>query len=813
MDAGSRLRGASHLPLARTPLVGRAHDLASASQLVLRPDVPLLTLTGPGGIGKTRLAVEVLTSVFSHFADGAVFVPLAPVRDAGFVATAISAALGLSDTGDDAPSERLRAYLQGRDMLVVLDNCEHVIAAAPLVAGLLSTCAALKVLATSRIPLRISDERVLPVPPLALPDPDVVHRLEDLARIDAVALFIQRAAAANPAFALSDANAPAVAELCVRLDGLPLAIELAAARTRSLQPEWLRARLTNRLLLLTGGPRDRPPRLRSMRDAIAWSYDLLDPTEQSLFRRLSVFVGSFGLDAAEELSRAVEQSSSRDGRATLVSPADGQTPKRPNAQNGRASVSLPPAPTTLDDLASLVAASLVMPLKEIDGEPRFSLLETIREFGLKQLDAHGDADEARERHAAWYLGLAERIEPDLFGGPRQRRGLDLLERDHDNIRAALAWFVASSDVTGALRLAKTLLRFWYSRGHLGEGREWLERILAMSGPAPTPLRAMALLGIVLVAAAQDDGDRARVAMADALPLVEGTSDTEGLALARLCQAYMALARGDLELAMRAGEECRTLYTALGRRWDAGMATVCLMRASHLLGDDSHAEALGAENLALFRDIGDEYGLGATQLGLGAIEMARNAPARAASQFADAAASYHALDERLYAGAALEALAAALGALGHAGQSARLLGAAQSLRGKAGAPSFFADLTTRDRATTAAVAALGQVEFDRAWSAGAAADLSEIMNEIVPLVERATEPSPAVSGTAAPGFGLTAREREVLRLLAAGRTNPEIAAALDISQATVRNHVTNLLGKLGVESRTAAATLAHRHGLL
>ncbi|MGH2604646.1 MAG: ATP-binding protein, partial [Dehalococcoidia bacterium] len=352
--------------------------------------------------------------------------------------------------GDEPLAERLQAFLRDKVLLLVLDNFEHLLSASQLVAVTLAACLQAKVLVTSREVLRVSGEHDFLVPPLALPDLARLPPLKQTAQCEAVRLFIQRAVAAKANFALTEANAVAVTSICHRLDGLPLGIELAAARVGHLPPPALLAQLEWRLPLLTGGPRDQPVRLQTMRNAIAWSYDLLDANEQQLFRRLSLFSGSFTLQAAEALG-AAEHDLDLD---------------------------------VLEGVASLVKKSLLRPGEPSDGEALFTMLETIREFGLEQLAARGETAEFSRRHAAWYLALAERVEPDLYGGRRQRSGCELLESELDNLRAALSWLIDSGAAEDALRLATALLRFWYTRGYLSEGRDWLERVLALADATP-----------------------------------------------------------------------------------------------------------------------------------------------------------------------------------------------------------------------------------------------------------------------------------------------------------------------------------------
>ena len=633
-------------------------------------------------------------------------------------------------------------------------------------------------LATSRTPLRLSGEREFAVPPLALPRATPLPTLEDLARSEAVALFVQRAIAVDPAFVLTAGNALDVATICIDLDGLPLAIELAAARTRTLTLPALRARLTNRLTLLTGGPRDHPPRLQTMRDAIAWSYDLLSPVEQLLYRRLAVFAGGFTLEAAEHVGD--------EGSGT---------------------------PFVFDRLTSLVEASLVMPPKHDDNQPRFSLLETIREFALERLTAHGESKETSHRHAIWYLALAERIEPDLYGGRRQGPGLDLLEREHDNLRAAFAWFIASGAGTLALRLATALLRFWHTRGHLREGRDWLERALALATGAPPVLRAKGLIGAAIFAWPLDDPARTFAALNEALRILEESPDQEVLALARLTQANIAREQGDVPGAAQWAAEGKALYEALGRRWDAAMISLPLAISVQMQGDLPLAEALIEESLRVFRDLGDDFRARQRPVLSQHGEDGTGDFVQAMSLQLGACESYLALGERLLVTGDLEAMAGTLMALRQPEWAAQLLGAAQSLRSAAGTTTFFGNPAALDQTVAATRAALGDARFDAAVTIGAATSLPDLIAALSRFCVALQDAPPLASPGAATPFRLTPQERRVLALLVEGQSNPEIAASLFISRSTVRNHVTNILAKLGVESRTAAATLALRHGLV
>jgi predicted ATPase len=460
-------------PVALTPLIGRERELALAVALLGRPEVRLLTLTGPGGIGKSRLSLAVAAEIGSDFADGFRFVALAAVPDAELVTTTVARAAGLLDAGDVPVRSTLVAALRHAETLFVLDNFEHVVAAAPVVNDLLTACPRLKILVTSRVLLRVDGEHALPVPPLAVPDegwgraPPATHLVES----PAVQLFALRGQAISPSFAVTDDNAPLVADICRRLDGMPLAIELAAARVNHLSLPMLRERLERRLPLLTGGGRDRPRRLQTMRDAIAWSYHLLPADEQTLFRRLAVFTGGCTLEAAEWVmgdgSRVTGDGASpvtsRESVAIRTSPT-----RSPDTRH--------PTPDTLDLLAALVDASLLHAESDGHGTTRYRMLETIREFAEEQLAASGEADRIRERHAAYFATFAERHAlAELM--PEANRVLALLDAEHANLRAALAWLAERDDARVFLHLAAALSYFWVgqaitTRARAGWNARW-----------------------------------------------------------------------------------------------------------------------------------------------------------------------------------------------------------------------------------------------------------------------------------------------------------------------------------------------------
>jgi predicted ATPase/class 3 adenylate cyclase len=440
----------NNLPAQSTSFFARERALAALRALLDRPDVRLLTLTGPGGIGKTRLSVQLAAELLDTYAHGAFFVPLAALSDPMLVASAIAQVLGLREAGDRPLQETLLSYLRDKELLLILDNFEQVVSAAPLVGALVAGAPQLKVVVTSRRVLDLSGEQQFAVPPLTVPEPQRVVSLDVLTQYEAVALFIQRAQLAKPDFVVTNDNAPAVAEICARLDGLPLAIELAAARIKVLPPAALLARLEHRLPLLTGGARDSPVRQQTMRSAIAWSYDLLHEREKVLFRRLSVFVGGCTLRAVEAVC---------DAQGTL-------------------------GPDVLDSISTLVDESLLRLQaglsieQEGSGEPRFGMLDTIREYALERLAESGEGDTIRQHHAAYYLGMVDEADAQLRGVERQL-WLDRLEVEHDNLQAALGWSETEArDTEAGSRLVGALSWFWFLRGYLKPGARWLEDALS-----------------------------------------------------------------------------------------------------------------------------------------------------------------------------------------------------------------------------------------------------------------------------------------------------------------------------------------------
>jgi predicted ATPase/serine/threonine protein kinase len=716
-----------NIPAQPTPLIGREEELALVQQLLCRNDVRLLTLTGAGGAGKTRLGVEAASNLLDEFPGGVVFVALASITAPELVTSAIAQTFGIKQSGGVPLIEALKQTLRGKRQLLVMDNFEQVLPAARLVSELLTACPELKFLVTSRAPLHLRGEREFEVPPLALPDLSESTSVEALSQYAAIALFVERATAIQPEFTLTNENARAVAEVCIRLDGLPLAIELVAARLKLLSPADILTRLGDSLALLTGGAKDLPARQQTMRKTISWSYDMLGRSEKRLFRRLSVFVGGCTLSAVEAVCG--------DELGLDV----------------------------LDGLASLVDKSMLRQKEQLKTEKRFKMLETIREFGHEQLLASGGAEALQRRHALFFLDLVERAEP-LLTGPEQVVWLERLESEHNNLRAALRWAADCAEKEVGLRMATAMYRFWEVRGHQSEGRDWLVQLLKDNHGASNPVRARAFLRAGGLERDHGNYEQALLLFQNGLALYQELGDKWGVAatlnglgdrahqqgnyeeaLARYRAALVLFKeignqqavsyvlnnlgnvtrdQGDYERASEIHEEALALFRNLGDKRALATSLFNLGELAQYKGDYEHAAELQNESLSLKREVGDKRGIMFSLTNLGDIARYQEDYARAAKLYEESLALCRELGDKRGVTFCLEGLAEVACTQNAFKRAAQLFGAAEVLREAIGAPLPSVERADYERNVKAARAGLDEETFTDLWAEGREMNLEQ-----------------------------------------------------------------------------------------
>lgn len=799
------------IPVSLTSLIGREQEIETLCQLLRRPDVRLVTITGPGGVGKTSLALQVAHDLQDAFTDGVFFISLAAISDSTLIIPTIAHTLGVIESPNRLLLDSLKEFLRERQALLLLDNFEQIMSAAPLLSELLSACTGLRMLATSREALRLRGEQEFPLLPLALPDQSSV---ETLIQYPGIALFVQRAQAIQPEFQLTPGNAPAVCDICARLDGLPLAIELAAARIKLLPPQVMLVRLQESSLgLLTSGAHDLPARQQTLRSAIQWSYDLLNADEQRTFRSLSVFVGGCSLQAA----------------LTAMEP-----------------------PTSLDTLDSLVNKSLLCQTGT-DVEPRLSMLETIREFGLERLTHMHELESTRRAHAEYCLSFAEDAERQLTGAD-QKNWLRRLEREQVNMRAALHWAIEHGEVEFAQRMAGALQPFWFRYGRWSEGRRWLEDALAIE-PGSTlypSIQANALYGAGMLARFQGDFARARMLCEQSLALYRALADQTGV-LKTLVQLGRIVAFQDDQPALKTMmEEAISLieslpdtvtkadaytdlviaqvradnfppqaphYLAESERIQrafhntAGLAFVFIHQGNHASWNRDYARAASrfdeAQRLAI--ELDDDRLLSRIIMSRALLDIQEGNSAATIQHLNDfIRQAINRGDHQVRT--SLPMLALILYKRGHHAWSARVLGLAEALTGHSQLNADAAAIAQRLRIGDIRKelrAQLGDEVFTREFAAGHGLTL-DALQAMLHSQTLAPALAPLLSTA---GVALTAREIEVLRLLAQDLSNPQIAEKLVVSRRTVDAHLRSIYDKLGVKSRDAATRVARERGLI
>jgi non-specific serine/threonine protein kinase len=764
-------RARHNLPAEVSSFVGRERQSAQVSQLIA--NARLVTLTGAGGIGKSRLALRAASTALDRFADGVWLVDLLQLHDSAVLASDVAHSLGVQEAGR-LPLDSLVEALSPLSMLLVLDNAEHLVeACADLVHRLLVSAPDLHILVTGRQPLAIAGETIYRVPSLDTPSIHEVHTLESLAQCESVLLFLDRARSADASFQLTPASAPAVAEICTRLEGIPLAIQLAAAWVGTLAVNQIVERLDDCFRLLTHGSRTAPTRQQTLRATLDWSHDQLSPIEHRLFRRLSIFVGPWVLEAAEVVC----------------------------AFDGLSSAEI------LDVLARLIDKSLVA-IDPRGDERRYRLLEPVGQYARARLEESGELEIVRERHADYYLALVEQAAPEL-NGPRQVFWLDRLDVEHSNLRMVLEWQHQAGDPQWrGLRLASAVWRFWWLRSHFGEGRAQLRGLLDRAGDAPPArVRARASLALGELAFRQGDLEAARSPLEAARDLFWQAHDDLGVALALRSLGRLALDEGEHITARTLLEEDLRIERELGHRPGLPWALTYLAWLAIFDGRFTEAQALLDEALDMCRESGDREGIGRQLFSLGHLALDRGNLADARAQFAESLDLFAALDYKYGIAYVLEGLADVAATEGKAQHALWLGGAAAALRESTGAAASAEFRRRHERRQSQARRSLSTRRAAQAWDAGHALAPA---HAVAAALGEPSLPEPEAKTT--PRDVLTTREREVVALLARGASNREIAATLVIGERTVEMHVGHILAKLGLTSRTQVAVWAVEHRL-